>query len=121
LSYQSDWKLGVMWVNNEIVDDGYRTDIDCRWWICIYFEVFHSNDWSSRPQDITQSVNSPLIFSLFSSWELSSGESSCLWGLLTVSQYHNFVFFCITVAEEQEGNPMSKNSNWAEQRTCMNL
>ena len=24
LSYQSNWKLGVMWVNNEIVDDGYR-------------------------------------------------------------------------------------------------
>lgn len=24
LSYQSNWKLGVMWVNNEIVDDRYR-------------------------------------------------------------------------------------------------
>lgn len=24
LSYQSNWKLGIMWVNNEIVDDGYR-------------------------------------------------------------------------------------------------
>lgn len=24
LSYQSNWKLGVMWVNNEIVDDWYR-------------------------------------------------------------------------------------------------